>query len=271
MSEAEEKTIKDQIIDAIEENDVGLLKSIISLEQGKNAIHEPFDDRGTTSLMLAALANHAECFKFLLENGVDVNVTDDDGNTVLDLATKDNQCEECVRIIEEYNATPPVLVRGESTVTHQGDNPTCWNHSASKILVRLVFKTLNLPYEESPECDELYDNTIYDPTDVARILTIAKERCKNKENAYLKLLLTLFFSYMSMEKLGCLIDDYSFRVFINNPFNYFLEILNGTTPISENQNINSTLLIIGYYYLLLKISKNIQYIIYNVSNYKSIF
>ena len=133
--------------------------------------------------------------------------------------------------IEQDDASPPVLIRGESTVTNQGRNPTCWNHSASKILTRLIFRTLNLSYEESPECDELYDNTQYDPNDVARILTDAEEKCKDKENAYLKLLVTLFFTHMSMEYLGCLADYNDNVIFRSNPFNYFLTILNGKTPI----------------------------------------
>jgi hypothetical protein len=137
--------------------------------------------------------------------------------------------------VEEEGSSPPVLIRGESTVTNQGRNPTCWNHSASKILTRLIFRTLDLTYVESPECDELYDNTLYDPNDVAGILTDAEEKCKDKgedkKNTYLKLLVTLFFTHMSMEYLGCLADYNDGVTFRSNPFNYFLTILNGETPI----------------------------------------
>ncbi len=104
----------------------------------------------------------------------------------------------------------PTLTRQSSfNISNQGANFNCWNHTASKILCRLMFNVLDEPndaYDKISPCNEFYNSRIHNILDIAnieRILDQAKRKCGAE---YKKYMLYLFFFHIMNKKFGCMVS-----------------------------------------------------------------
>ncbi|XP_059159705.1 ankyrin repeat domain-containing protein 50-like [Physella acuta] len=76
---------------------VDILSSIIQHDADINTA----DNRGTTALMFAVLANSPESITFLLENGASLNMKDNNGDTAMDIAIYSGY-QKCVDVLKRH-------------------------------------------------------------------------------------------------------------------------------------------------------------------------
>jgi len=89
-------------------------------------------------------------------------------------------------------------------IARQGKFSNCWNHTVSRILCRFMFNILDLPYEDTLECDILYGLHPYsygNETDSTLLTEYARTFCKG--TGYTKFLLYTFFIRFFTKKFGC--------------------------------------------------------------------
>ena len=72
------------------------------------AINEPSDDGGSTPLHLAAASGHVECLQILVRNGADLDKTDGQGRSAIQLA-KNEDCKQACTMLTPYRAVNSML------------------------------------------------------------------------------------------------------------------------------------------------------------------
>jgi len=116
MSKSQAELI-DELIEAAEAGNLDLLKKCLGkVRGGVNAAN----DSGLTALHQAAQEGHANIVKYLLDNGADIELTDDDGDTARELA-ENNDHDDVVELLENKARIKDIVewsLLGSSKLVH---------------------------------------------------------------------------------------------------------------------------------------------------------
>uniref|UniRef100_A0A6C0BAF0 Peptidase C1A papain C-terminal domain-containing protein n=1 Tax=viral metagenome TaxID=1070528 RepID=A0A6C0BAF0_9ZZZZ len=113
--------------------------------------------------------------------------------------------------MQQSNA--PIVKQPSITITNQRNFKNCWNHTVSRMLCRFMFNILGISYEDTLECDRLYNLNPYsygNKIDITILTEHATAFCQG--NGYIKFLLYTFFIRFLNNKFGCETPQYTSTV-----------------------------------------------------------
>ncbi|PVU93151.1 hypothetical protein BB559_003431 [Furculomyces boomerangus] len=158
---------------AISNGDLEPVKSFI---QNKEATVDSQDDNGYSCLHAAASWKNSEITKYLLDNGANVNITDNDGDTPL------HMCEsaECALLLLKAGADAKILNNeGKTAVDSILENKEFE-------VAKAVCEYTGIPFvEPEEEADETSGTVDTDRIEINSISDLASEESLNKIMSYI--------------------------------------------------------------------------------------
>jgi regulator of RNase E activity RraB len=146
--------------DAFDEEKTNYLNNEQAIETKKKAyikkILNTQKDDGMTLLMEVASKGDVDAVNLILENGADVNITDDDGNSALSHAIySDSNKKQIIEILLKKGADPDVLIHIIYYYEHNKENDNDINTEELKEIINLLLEKGADPNSPISHIDEL--------------------------------------------------------------------------------------------------------------------